>query len=185
MNEKISLYSTVIDQARREAELIWLRISVFLIAHTIILQPLIAHLLAGGTFDKTGIIISFLGLCLSAVWWLLNFYGFCNHNVFFCLAHLARPKTNLPLLTDDFDSVKRIKPNGPIYLIIQLLPIFVASAYLLIFFSACDGTFKDTNKAFAVSILIGLLMVGVINHFRCAFLNKKIDAWNKRGRFHA
>ncbi len=142
-----TLYRAALSVATQEEQLIWTRYAGFLVLNGFLLNasPEIPRLLqttppGGGLSNPTSpeviLVIGILGLLVNAVWHLLNFDGWYQHNRWFHVAANVSPAIQAFSLPTEWARKVILRPRGRIYVLAQLVPAgFSLAAAAAIFIS--------------------------------------------------
>ena len=171
-----SLYATLSGFGFAEVQLIWMRYSAFLVAHSAFIG-----LIGRGSFPDPSLvaILAVAGLVLTGLWMAMNSLGWMNQNFWYW--HAARLKftgLNGPLPTDSFAQEDVPKPSGDIFRIAQGVPAVFVAAYAVVMESALGRLGFGTLWATLLSLAAALVVLGIAWRVHGAFF-KKIRTGNK------
>src|SRR5205085_4830209 len=113
--KKKERFTILIGMATTEVNLIWLRYSAFLVAAGLDLAA-IPEIAEKDLSLRLSLCV--FGYVVSVTWWLINFAGWINQNLWYRKAHEILPNTTITSWTT------RLKrwPSGPIYKLAQVMP---------------------------------------------------------------
>lgn len=183
--DKLSLYSTFTNFGLQEASLIWNRYAAFLVLEGFIVGGLLSFGKNIGSY--TFLVLSIAGLLVTIVWHVLNYLGWLKQNEFYYYAAKLNINSNNGILlpTDEYPSdnskcgiVKYLRPNSPIYLTAQVIPIVFIISYSYIiankgmFLSSQQG---EVNSKFAILIVVVAIIVFGLEYCFLMMNGKKIS----------
>lgn len=178
----VNLYAAVIGEGRQETSLIWMRYSAFLVAHSLLMQPLLRDWRLSTTAPPQlvppTIVIpaAIAGLLLTMLWWFLNYAGWSNQNLKYTYAFRVQPPGVDPswLPTNWWRDSDKRRPWGPIYWTAQACPMMMALAYCIFLGWGIYSLGASVNCAVLAALLAAAMAVSLT-----AWGCHRIDAFSK------
>jgi len=177
----IAQYSTLSNYGLTEASLTWNRYAAFLVLEGFFLAGAL-HFMdpdKGYGFPLLGI-TACIGLLITMLWYLLNFYGWLNQNVFYYYASQVKIK-GAKLPTDKYNyhlngkkPLKALRPKSVIYIIAQLVLYLLMLVYSIMIIYGFSELKVPSWNLFGAGILILLISIALLQIIEKISLKRRV-----------